>query len=75
MKKIETVGQLREYLTMVLQNVVDGKIDQSDARNATRLAAQINENFYAEVKVLKMRLDAGEGITKIGNLPLGDTGK
>jgi hypothetical protein len=71
--KIETVGQLRAYLTTVLQDIVAGKVDQNDARNATKVAAQINENFYAEVKIQKMRLEAGEHLGKLGSLPIGES--
>jgi len=49
--------------------VKNGDIDLDKARNITKLAGQINESFYAEVKVAKARAEAGEfglGAMKIG---------
>ena len=67
--KIRTTGELRDFLATIMLGVKNGDIDLDKARNITRLAGQINESFYAEVKVAKARAEAGEfglGAMKIG---------
>lgn len=69
---IKTTGQLRTFLAKSLDDVRTGKIDLDAANRITKLAAQINESFYSEIKVAKIRADAGEQLVKLGCLPIGD---
>ena len=72
MSKIKTTGDLRKYLLSTITLVGNGIIDTDKARNITKLAAQINESLYAEVKVAKTKLELGQEADKIGELKLAD---
>jgi hypothetical protein len=71
-KKISTTGELREFLAETLVSVQEGKIEPDAARNITKMAAQINESFYSEIKIAKVLLEANQtnSVEKLGSLPL-----
>lgn len=69
--KIKTTGELRAFLSDMLIGIKNGDIEPDKARNITKMAGQINESFYAEIKVAKIRADAGEKLTGLGNMPIG----
>jgi hypothetical protein len=72
--KIETTGQLREFLTNMMLGVKNGNIDRSDAETLVKLAAQVNESFYSEIKVARVRHDlAAERPGGQGHLLIGET--
>lgn len=71
--KIKTTGELRTFLVDMMVGVKNGHLDLDAAGRITKLAAQVNENFYAEVKVAKIRADAGEKMRDLGMLPIGVT--
>lgn len=68
MAKITTTGDLREFLCSMINGVANGTVDPEKARNITKLAAQVNESFYAEVKVMKTKVDMKEQVNKFGEL-------
>lgn len=68
--KLKTTGELREFLATMMVGVKNGDIDIEKARNITKLAGQINESFYAEVKVAKTRAEAGEIMPKLGMMEI-----
>lgn len=73
---IATTGQLRSFLAQTIEDVKSGSIDLDKAARITKLAAQINESFYAEVKIAQvaadlMRPDLSE--KALGQLPLHGT--
>ena len=53
--KIKTTGELRDFLSDMLLGIKNGDLDPEKARNITKMAGQINESFYAEIKVAKTR--------------------
>jgi hypothetical protein len=57
MAKITTTGELREFLCSSINSVANGTMDIPKAREVTKLAGQVNESFYAEVKVARLKLD------------------
>jgi hypothetical protein len=69
--KIETTGQLREFLCMMLVGVKDGTVDLDAASRITKLAGQVNESFYSEVKVGRVRADMGETVPRMGQMSIG----
>lgn len=70
--KIETVGELREFLTNMMLGVRDGNIEVQDASGIVKLAKQVNESFYAEVKIAEVRNRlAGERPAATGELAIG----
>lgn len=71
-KKLETTGQLREFLAEMMQAVHDGKIEITQAAQITKLAGQINESFYAEVKIAKVRAEANKEMSDLGALRIGE---
>jgi len=69
--KIKTTGELRDFLAEMMVDVKNGSLDLDKARNITKLAGQINESFYAEIKVAKIRAEAGEVMTGLGAMIVG----
>lgn len=70
-KLMKTTGELRDFLATMMVGVKNGDLDIEKARNITKLAGQINESFYAEVKVAKVRAEAGEVMPKLGMMDIG----
>jgi len=68
---IKTTGQLRDFLVNMMLGVKNGQLDLDKASRVTKLAAQINESMYAEIKTAKIRAEAGEAMPKIGDMPVG----
>ena len=67
---IQTAGHLRAFLCDAMTDVRSGLLDVDRASVIQKLAAQVNENMYAEAKVSKMRADAGETLPGLGDLAL-----
>jgi hypothetical protein len=53
-------------------DVREGRLEVDKASVIQKIAAQVNENMYAEAKVAKLRADAGEALSGLGDLPLGE---
>lgn len=70
MSKITTTSELREFLCGSINSVANGTMDVEKARNITKLAAQVNESLYAEVKVAKTQIELGLEAEKFGDLTL-----
>jgi len=71
MAKITNTGELREFLCSAINNVANGTFDVNKAKEVTKIAAQINESLYAEVKVAKTQIELGSAAAKFGSLNLG----
>ena len=69
---IKTTGQLRDFLANMLVGVKNGDVKPEEARGIVKMAAQINESFYSEIKIQKVRVEAGEKLTDLGALPIGE---
>lgn len=70
MAKIKTTGQLREFICSAITGVANGTMDTDKARNITKLAAQVNESFYSEIKIAKVMVESGKDSAKLGSLPI-----
>jgi len=70
MGKITTAGELREYLSQTIAGVGNGTINTDKARDITKLAAQINESFYSEIKVAKVVTELGAVANRMGELKI-----
>lgn len=66
--KIETTGQLRQFLANAITKVGRGEMSTEEAQKITKLAAQINESFYSEIKIAKTKWEMGE----VEKVQLGD---
>lgn len=73
MAKITTTGDLREFLASAINSVANGTMDTDKARNITKLAAQVNESFYAEIKIMKVHVEIGKEYEALGQLPISAT--
>lgn len=71
-ESIRNAGQLRAFLCDAIVDVRSGALAVDKASVIQKLAAQINENLYAEAKVAKMREASGESFLGLGALPLRD---
>lgn len=69
--KIETAGQLRQFLATTMRDLKAGTVDPDTASRVTKLAAQINESMYAEIKVLRISHELNQQVEKFGNLEIG----
>lgn len=67
---IRTTGELRKFLAGALLAVRDGGMTPEIASRVTKLAAQVNESFYSEIKIQKVMLEAGKELGKLGALRL-----
>lgn len=71
-KMVQTTGALRDFLANMMIGVKNGTVDLDKASRITKLAGQINESFYAEVKVAKIRAEAGEVMPALGAMKVGE---
>lgn len=71
-KTVQTTGDLRDFLANMMVGVKNGTLDLDKASRITKLAGQINESFYAEVKVAKIRAEAGEAMPMLGQMRVGE---
>lgn len=67
---IRTTGELRAFLAQALEDVKDGTLEPERANRITKLAAQINESFYSEIKIVKILGEAGTAVSQLGELPI-----
>ena len=70
MAAINTSGDLRKFLCNSISSVANGTMDIAKAREVTKLAGQVNESFYSEVKVARLQIDLKEEADKLGSLPV-----
>jgi len=73
MSKIKNAGQLREFLLDAMPKIEAGTMEPDVARNLIKMASQVNESVYAEIKVYKVQMEAGMAIGKMGHLNLTDS--
>ena len=70
---ITTCGDLRTFLINLMMDVKNETIDADKASRIAKVAAQVNENLYAEIKTARLMLDTGKESFIVGNLPIGKT--
>jgi hypothetical protein len=68
---IKTTGQLREFLVGLAVGVKDGTVEPDKASRITKLAAQVNESFYSEIKIARVQREAGVEAAELGDLSIG----
>jgi hypothetical protein len=71
--KIETMGQLRQFLANAILGVRDGHIKVAEATAIKKMAEEINESMYAEVKVGRLQRDLEREVHQFGKLPLNES--
>jgi|TARA_Y100000401_G_scaffold96720_1_gene83820 hypothetical protein len=70
MAAINTTGDLRQFLCNSINSVANGTMDIAKAREVTKLAGQVNESFYSEVKVARLQIDLQKSSDELGKLPV-----
>ena len=70
MSRMKTTGDLRQVLANAIMDVKSGNMDSDTARNITKMAAQITESFYSEVKVAQTMKELGRVVKDFGDLPM-----
>jgi len=71
-QKIKTTGELRDFIAQTMESVRTGGIALDKAAQITKLAGQLNESFYSEVKVYQAYITAGKVTTDLGKLRIGE---
>jgi hypothetical protein len=71
-RSINNTGQLREFLVNMLVGVKNGTVDDGKARSMVKLSAQVNESFYSEIKIAKVRMESGQQTHDLGKLPINE---
>ena len=56
---ISTTDDLRAFLANAMEQVESGAMDTDKARTLVKLAGQINESFYSEVKIARVLHEIG----------------
>lgn len=72
---IKTTGELRQFLINMMVGVKDGHVDVQKASQLTKLAGQINESIYAEIKTSRLLLDMEQKVQQFGSLSINDDSK
>lgn len=70
MSSIKTTGDLREFLTDVMEEVRNAKLTVERASSVIKAAAQINESFYSEIKTKALEKKLGNSVKDIGKLTI-----
>lgn len=70
--KIKTTADLRSFIADMMVGVKNGHLDLDAAGRITKLAAQINESMYAEIKIARVRAEANKAVAEFGELAIGN---
>ena len=73
--KIETAGDLRQFLCNMIVGIKTGDLEISKATQITKMAEQVTNSLYAEIKLQQMAIITGVAAEKIGALHLGMSAK
>jgi len=68
--EIKTTGDVRRRLISLMSEIEKGEIELDKATSITKVAAQVNESIYAEIKVARLQLDAGKQKSEFGKLKI-----
>lgn len=68
--KLKTTGDLRRFMADTMLEIKNGTVEEGVARNIIKMSAQLNESFYSEAKIAKLKLEAGEAMDKFGQLSI-----
>ena len=63
--KVYTTGDLRNFLCAAIVAVEEGQLDLEKARQIAKLASQINDSFYAEIKAVQVLARENQAIPQL----------
>lgn len=69
--KVETAGDLRQFLCNMIVGIKSGDLEIGKAAQITKMAEQVTNSLYAEIKLQQMAVVTGSVVEKIGTLNLG----
>ena len=72
--QLKTAGQLRQFLADSIIAVKNKQMDADTARTVVKLASQLNESFYAELKAKQVLGALSEVTMPIGDQLIGPSG-
>lgn len=70
--EIKSTGELRQFLVDMMINVKAGILAIDRAAIITKMAGQVNESFYSEIKVARVQKEAGIKAAALGALVIGE---
>lgn len=70
--QIETAGQLRQFLCNMILGIKNGDLELNKATQITKMAEQITNSLYSEMKMQQLQLSAGRQYYAIGQMPVGN---
>ncbi len=68
---ITTTGELRHFLSQAIVGIKNGDLDIQKAAQITKMAAQINESIYSEIKANALLLSSAKAVAEFGKLEIG----
>lgn len=68
---LQTTGKLRSFLVDKLPMIADGSLSVERAAQITKMAAQINESFYSEIKIAEVQKMLSGKVESLGCLKIG----
>ena len=74
-KRIKTSGDMRDYLTGLMADVQSGRVNIDKASQITKMAAQVHESLYSEVKIARLKFELTKETHRFGKLELGGEGE
>jgi hypothetical protein len=69
---IQTAGQLRQFLCNMILGIKNGDLELNKATQITKMAEQITNSLYSEMKMQQLQIAAGRQYEAIGQMALGD---
>jgi hypothetical protein len=71
-KKLINTGKLRNFLSDAMVKMEAGEMTAEDVGALAKLAGQINESLYAEIRFQRLQLELKREVGKFGELIIGD---
>jgi len=72
-RQLVSTGKLRTFLSDALVKMDAGEMTAEDVSAMAKLAGQINESLYAEIRFQRLQLELKREVGKFGELIIGDT--
>ena len=68
--KIETAGELRAFLCNMIVGVKNGDLEINKATQIVKMAEQITNSLYSEMKMQQLSIQSNNPHFLIGDMPL-----
>jgi hypothetical protein len=71
-QKLTNTGRIRAFLSEAMVKIAAGEMTAEDAGTIAKLAGQVNESLYAEIRHQRLQLELKREVGKFGELVIGD---